>query len=576
MNSRCFCWVLSFVLLPDILLAPSATAQYAGNFQTNIISGVTSNWSGDYLIGNSNYADILLIQNGGVLSNGFGFIGKGDLSVGSNVVIVSGSGSVWYNNGSLDAGNPGVNNELILTNGGTVYSFGGSAGGSSFGPNNAHNNMVLVTGADSIWSNTGDVMVGGDFSRSNSVTIADGGAVCNSGLFSVGTGQADRNETVRVTGNHSVLSTGSLLLGGAGQNSMVVSNGGVVNSSSSMIYGESPDTVLVTGNGSVWNNGSLVIQGEQGSALTICDGGTVFSSAALIRNPHNSALVTDTGSVWNVQSSLEINVTGCSLTVSNGGTAIAGDVQTLGGSYTTLSDGSLYVTNGLGSGSLQADGAFTFNSGTLATRATTVNNGSVLTVGDSVDAATFIMVDGGSGFHSFANGLTISSNAVLKGVGTIIGDTAVNPGGKLSSGDAPGSITFSNNLTLAPGSIFAVELDGAGGGQYSRLVGLDTLSVSNSILSVTLGYTPSVGDTFTIISNLGPSAVFGTFVDPQGDILANDAIFTVDEATFEISYEGNSDVQDVILTAVIPEPATLLLAALGSVLLWPALNRKRT
>ena len=118
-----------------------------------------------------------------------------------------------------------------------------------------------------------------------------------------------------------------------------------------------------------------------------------------------------------------------------------------------------------------------------------------------------------------------------------------------------------------PDSTFAVELNGSADGQYDRIVTLGTVSVSNSVLSLSLGFAPSVGDTFTIISNLGPSAVFGVFVDPQGNVLLDNAIFVVNDTTFEISYTGNVDGQDVILTAVIPEPATWLLTALGIVAL---------
>src|SRR6266404_8773839 len=55
--------------------ARSASAQYTGNYQTNIISGVVSNWTGDYLIGSNTFADALFIQNGGVLSNANGYLG---------------------------------------------------------------------------------------------------------------------------------------------------------------------------------------------------------------------------------------------------------------------------------------------------------------------------------------------------------------------------------------------------------------------------------------------------------------------------------------------------------------------
>jgi hypothetical protein len=156
-----------------------------------------------------------------------------------------------------------------------------------------------------------------------------------------------------------------------------------------------------------------------------------------------------------------------------------------------------------------------------------------------------------------------------------MGCTVVNGGGVLTPGASPGSITFSNSLTLAPNSTFVVELYGTENGQYDQIVTLGSVCASNSILSLSLGYTPSAGDTFTIISNLGPSAVFGMFVDPQGDVLLDNATFVVDDTTFEISYAGNADSQDVILTAVVPEPATWLLTVLGIIPLFVGCRLRR-
>ena len=556
-----------------LLFAASAHAQYSDNFQTNIISGVISNWSGDYNIGYPNFADALLIQSGGVLSDSSGSMGNGGgrAGQGDNVAVVSGSGSVWNNSGSLNVGNGTDNNQLLVTNGGAVYSVGGSIGGGYI----SESNTVLVTGTGSVWSNAAGLSMSGLYPDGNSLIIAVGGAVYN-GSVDVGGYQGGYGNIILVTGSGSMWSTGSLSLGGESQNTMTISNGGVVNSSSSSMGGEPGQLVLVAGKGSVWNSGGLSIESIYRSSLIISDGGAVYSSGVLLRNDYGSlVLVTGSGSVWDIQSSLDVAGLSSSVTASNGGAVIAGDVYSDAGNYITISGGALFVTNGLGSGSLVVSGTLMFNSGTLATRATTINNGSVFTVGDGVNQATFIMEPGGSGFHSFANGLTISSNAVLKGVGTIIGDTVVNPGGTLSPGDAPGSITFSNSLTLAPGSTFAVELDGAGEGQYSRLVGFDTLSVSNSILSVALGYTPSAGDTFTIISNLSATAVLGTFVDPDGTALTEGAEFVVDGTTFQIDYTANADGQDVVLTALIPEPSSLLLASLAALLLCPLLKRRR-
>src|SRR5947209_6827385 len=87
--------------LAGVLLLLSVTAgraQYTADYQTNIISGVTSNWTGDYTVGNSTFADVLLIQNSGALvlsnSGGRGMIGYTSAST-NNKVVVTGSNSVW-------------------------------------------------------------------------------------------------------------------------------------------------------------------------------------------------------------------------------------------------------------------------------------------------------------------------------------------------------------------------------------------------------------------------------------------------------------------------------------------------
>jgi T5SS/PEP-CTERM-associated repeat protein len=99
----------------------TSKAQYTDNYQTNTISGVISNWLGDYIVGGANFADALLIQGGGVLHDANGYLGQ-SASSSNNTVLVSDSGSVWSNSGSLTVGYNGSDNQLIISNGGAVYS----------------------------------------------------------------------------------------------------------------------------------------------------------------------------------------------------------------------------------------------------------------------------------------------------------------------------------------------------------------------------------------------------------------------------------------------------------------------
>src|SRR5882762_6923671 len=81
--------VISASLFLTVSMGPDVRAQFSGNNQTNIISGVSSNWVGAFIVGSNTFLDSLQILNGGVLANGDGFVGY--LVGGSNnSVLVSG------------------------------------------------------------------------------------------------------------------------------------------------------------------------------------------------------------------------------------------------------------------------------------------------------------------------------------------------------------------------------------------------------------------------------------------------------------------------------------------------------
>ena len=470
-----------------------AQSEYTADYQTNIISGVVSNWAeGPYSVGYTNSADVLLIQNGGVLSDGNADLGyKGS----NNVALVTGSGSVWSNGGmgELRVGTYSAGNQLIISNGGAVFNNNAYLGFYS----SSSNNMVSVTGTGSVWS-------------SSDMYISTQGA----------------------------------------GNQLVVSMGGTVYSGTTRIGSTVGTKVVVSDPGSDWiSTGSILVSGSGGSVFVGSSSGSSFGGG---NTQYDQLIVTNDG---------ELRVTN---NIGGGRLAVNGTFSLDSGTVTV---DSLQV-NG--------NGVVTFNDGVLNTKTTHISNGSGFTVGNGTNVATLTLASGGSGFHFFAKGLTISSNATLSGVGTISGATTVNGGGVLAPGDGPGSITFNNSLTLAPGSTFAIALNGTGAGQYSQIIELGgTVSVSNCVLSVSLGYTPSPGDSFTIISNLTSMAVLGTFVTTSGVALPNGADFVVDNTTFQIDYAANADGLDVDLTAFIPEPSAFLLAALGGVSLAAFLRRKR-
>lgn len=171
-----------------------------------------------------------------------------------------------------------------------------------------------------------------------------------------------------------------------------------------------------------------------------------------------------------------IGATG-TLNVTNGSLILSSNLIIGSASYSTgqvfMTGGALIVTNAansgavnissgnfiLSGGSLTADllsvanpaSQFTFISGSVSTKGTTVANGVPFVVGNGKAPAT-LNLDGGT--HSFANGLVISSNAMLTGCGVIIG-TIVNNGTIAtncgSTAVAPGIATPPQSQTAALG-----------------------------------------------------------------------------------------------------------------------------
>lgn len=127
-------------------------------------------------------------------------------------------------------------------------------------------------------------------------------------------------------------------------------------------------------------------------------------------------------------------------------------------------------------------------------------------------------------------------------------------GGTVSPGQSPGTMTVTGNYSLNSGDLL-MELDGlAAGTDYDQLIVTGDVSLAGD-LTLAVGFSPSVGDMFTIIDNQGANAVSGAFT--QGSSISAGGF------SFAISYAGG-DGNDVVLS-VVPEPASLalLLAAFG-------------
>jgi fibronectin-binding autotransporter adhesin len=506
------------IVVATLLLGNNtARAQFTASYQTNIISGIAVDWTGDYIVGANTVLpfaddfDHLQVIDGGLLSNSNGYIGRPGSH--SNSALVSGSGSIWSNQGSLYIQQEG---SLVISNSGAVFC---NLGYVDFVA--SYHGSVLVTGSGSVWSNQGTLTIGNHTGDSSSLVINSGGKVFSTGGV---IGFYDRGgDRVLVSGSGSVWNNqGSLLISGydCGTESLVINDGGAVFSTTAKIGAarySAANSVLVTGSGSVWSNQGAVVIGYYeawgDNNLVVSNGGKVVTGGVDVSaSSHNSVLVSGSGSVWSNQGSFVI-----------GGSSAA----------------SSYPNNGCYNSLVISDG------------------GSVVTSNTVVAPTNSIALDRGN--LTVDGGLEISSNAVLQGTGTIRADITL--AGRLAPGNPAGTITNFGNLTLQSTAILEFQLGGTiQGADYGFILVTNGVVTLDGYLQVGLlsGFETNVlsSETFTLLT--GTNALDGSFAN----VLSGQRLTTASgEGSFLVDYSGNSlTLSDYKL---IPEPAAMWLVILS-------------
>jgi hypothetical protein len=145
----------------------------------------------------------------------------------------------------------------------------------------------------------------------------------------------------------------------------------------------------------------------------------------------------------------------------------------------------------------------------------------------------------------------VSSGATLGGtgkIGTKASTVTVNNGATLAPGaGSTGRLTINNNLTFVSGATLNLNINSntpmTG---YDQVFDTGTVTLGNASLTLTLGYAPTSGQTFTIMDNGSAGAVVGTFngIAQGGSVTAtyNSVVYT-----FTVSYTGGTG-NDVVLT----------------------------
>jgi T5SS/PEP-CTERM-associated repeat protein len=505
----------------------SSYVGYDSNANSNTLtilnSGTLVTNSDSLFVGFQGSGNGLVVSNGATVANSvnvfIGFV----LTASNNAALVTGAGSLVTNSEVFNVGYLSSGNRLDISNAGVVASSREASVGVASG---ANHNIVNVTGAGSLWTSGGNIMVGGSGSH-NELVVSDGGQVINDWGY-VGRNAPSSNNVAIISGEGSRWINGNYLWVGdnSSGNRLIVSNGAEVVSGYGNIgfnHQASSNSVLVTGLGSVWSNvgsvaapfGSLHVGPYGGgNSLAVSNGGKVVGHSGWVGGGvNNSALVTGAGSTWTNSNLLGVGGNGAdnSLTVADGGSVAATSLSiALGATMSGTLNVGRFGTNDAGGAIIvptiafgSGTGAINFNQSNAVTITSVISgngtlnqlgNGRTTFTGDNtytgattLNAGT-MLVDGSANSSTF----TVHSGGTLGGSGSV-GGIVLNLGSTVSPGNSPGTFNVLSNAVWNPGANYNWQVFNASGTKGGTN-GYDWMNVSGSLDLSAL----SVGNEFNI------------------------------------------------------------------------------
>ena len=450
--------------------------------------------SADLSVGEYSPFNWLTVQGGGQFASSNAYVGHHYTAL-SNTVLVTGSGARWSNQWNLYVGSEGSGNGLIVSNAGQVSSFNGYIGGDT----NGHDNLVLVTGSGSQFTNTGALVVG-FYTGGNSLTVSNGGKViCDTAQVGV----IGSNNVAFVTGTNSQwLISNELYVGQVGaSNQLQIGAGGLVTNYSGYVGSSGTNSfALVSGPGAQWRNAELYL-GYDGLGTNLLDGSVTVPGWCQLTVESNAVLQSPNLYVGYGAANNQVLVTSGALVQATN--VIIGFTDEATNNLLSVVGASLIVTN------TALNAQVDVRHGTLS-----LSNATVRT----------------------AN-LSIATNGALTGVGTVTATTVTNSG-LLAPGFAGGRLILSGTLTEQTSSTSSFELGG-----YTPGVTYDSLIVSNA---ARLGGTLAVRIVSGFESALTNNASFtlmtaGSFSGAFNNVASGSQMMTADGvAEFLVTYSGNT------------------------------------
>jgi fibronectin-binding autotransporter adhesin len=417
-------WSTSVFDVGELVNSPGSFTMTSGQIiATNDVSRVGNLGSGQFNQsgGTSSFSFWSIADNAqgtANISGGLVTITPGDLldvtrvgNFGTGHLNISG-GTVWARGEFHVADNPGVQGSVLMT-GGTLLATNGlvAIGRYGFGD-------TTVTNATAYFTNTS---VGRHTDATGTLNVQNSGSIFCVDDLSIGR-FTNSIGTVNVAGGLLSLTNDSIWVGREGNGTLTVLAGSV--KAKAIYSGMSEDGTNSPSGTMTISGGSILLSSNLMVGTSMLSTGQVNFVGGLL-------------AVTNANGSGAVNVVN-GTAVLNGGTLVTDQ---------------LILTN--------AEGTFSFASGTLQAKNMTVTNGTAFVVGDGIQPAT-LQLQGGT--CSFADGLVISSNATVLGCGTILGTISNN--GTLSTNCNSTPVVLIGAISRQ-GSVVTVNFSSLSGASHS-------------------------------------------------------------------------------------------------------------
>jgi T5SS/PEP-CTERM-associated repeat protein len=521
-----------FVFVIGVCLALfTADAQLVADGTTNVLDGITTNVIGTVTIGTNHPFTRLVVTNGATVSStDITFVGA-NATANSNLLVVTGQGSRWSSSRDLRIGDSGSCNQVSILDGAVIYSATAELGYVTGGSNN----LMLVSGPGSRWTNNGYLQWGhgpgsqlvvsnggsvvnqdatiwdggrASISGTGSVWSSDslflgyvsttfpasqlfvtgGGAISNTVNFSIGFQSHSNSAVIADPGSVLRIRMG-LILGsyGGNGNQLIISNGAMASAMGTSIANGSSmnQRMIVTGLGTLLTNQNDFYIGQVGTSnvLWVLDGGALANGTGYIggSSGFNQVLISGTNSLWMNRAELYVGYSSArnQLVVSNGATVC--DANGFLGYNSNTHSNTVVVTS---------TGSLWTNSSSLTVGTNGSFNQLFVTNGGAVVSGTTYIGSGGAA--SFSNRVVVvDTGSVLTTSNLFIGiPNRFTTGNQLIVGT--GAVLRANSLTIGSSDVPLANSLGINGG---------TVIITNPSLSGTL-----------LISNYGTVSLTSGFL----------------------------------------------------------------